>query len=716
MSPGNRRIYGPVAALAAVFVIKLVVLVQLKDHPLTQPDVGLDTSAYASLARQVVSGDLWLGPDTYFVSPLYIYFVAAGLALADSFTLVRLLQIALGTMAVGFIFLTAQLWFGRRAAWIATALAGLTGLFTFYEVLILQASLDVFLTSAALLALAVGLRSERARWFLIAGIVFGLATLNRPNMLAGAAAVAIAALAARRVKPALLIGAGLLIGIAPVALRNALVTKEFSLVSSHGGLNFFIGNGEGATGFYRQIPGISPTIAGQARDARQLVSQKLGRPATAAEASDYFFDLGLQRLRAYPGEAISLFTKKLYFVFHGQHIALPYSFPFYAYDANTALQLYAVGPWLIIPLGLVGLVAGLRRPALPPSRKASADHRSLGAGGQGRRNFLIWLSFIPGYAAGVAMFFVAERYRLPILVPLIVTAAGAIDAAMRAVSARRYGAIALPAAAFVALVVILNWSHGLNDGRWQEGVRMAERLAIIGQPDEADAWVKRLEPDEPRPGAARFAVGLQWLTLGQAARAVPYLTEAAARDPQRPEIAQALGQALLRTDRPREALPHLARAFDAGVAIELPGYDLAVALRDTGDLARAAEVARRIAPPEDAGAEVWLRAGRLASQLRALDTADRFFQRGAALAPRDAAARQQYGLNLLLLMRYEDAARELGEAVRLNPRDADSLAHLAYAQAKTGRGDDARAHAAAALAVQPGHTLAQQVLAALGGR
>jgi hypothetical protein len=37
-------------ALAAVFLLKLIVVLQLKDHPLVQPDVGLDTSAYADLA------------------------------------------------------------------------------------------------------------------------------------------------------------------------------------------------------------------------------------------------------------------------------------------------------------------------------------------------------------------------------------------------------------------------------------------------------------------------------------------------------------------------------------------------------------------------------------------------------------------------------------------------------------------------------------------
>ena len=62
-----------------VVVLKLLVVFQLKGHPLLQPDVGLDTAAYAELARRVLAGDLALGPGLYFVSPLYIYFLAAGL-------------------------------------------------------------------------------------------------------------------------------------------------------------------------------------------------------------------------------------------------------------------------------------------------------------------------------------------------------------------------------------------------------------------------------------------------------------------------------------------------------------------------------------------------------------------------------------------------------------------------------------------------------------
>ena len=70
---------------------------------------------------------------------------------------------------------------------------------------------------------------------------------------------------------------------------------------------------------------------------------------------------------------------------------------------------------------------------------------------------------------------------------------------------------------------------------------------------------------------------------------------------------------------------------------------------------------------------------------------------------------QQLGLNLLVLDKFDEAARELADAARLDPRDADSLSHLAYCEIKIGRAADARAHALAALALNPDCTNSPRV-------
>ena len=674
--------------LGAVFLLKLAVLLQLKGHPLVQPDAGLDTTAYVELARRVVNGDVGLGPGLYYVSPLYIYFLAAVLGLTDSYTAVRLVQIVLGTASVGFIFFTARVWFGERAAWLAAILAALTGLFTFYEVLILQAGLDAFLTSAALYFLTVGLAMRPAA-LAVSGALFGLATLNRPNMGIAVLAMVAALLVLRRIRPAVLVMAGVAAAMAPIAIRNITVAGQWSLASSHGGLNFYIGNHATATGAYRQVPGIAPNIVGQARDAGRVAAQALGRPVTEAETSDYFFGLAWTWIREHPVQAARLFGRKLLYTFHAQHLALPYSYPFYAQEPGAVLRFLAIGPWLLAPLGLAGLVF-----AAPRDRLAT---------------YVVWASFVPGYAVGVAAFFVAERYRLPLLVPLAIGSGAAVDLVWRAVANRRPATLAAPAACAALLAVPFHWPQGFQDGRWDEGLRMAEQLVILGRYAEADAWVDRLRPDAIDPGVPDYIVGRQLLVRKQTAAALAHLERAAQLEPQQPAVAYALGQALLQAGRPRDAVPHLTRGFEGGATVSLAGYDLAVALEAIGDLPAAARVIARITPGPDDDAEVWLRLGRLASGIKAPEVATRFFEQAVAMRPGQASARQQLGLNRLLLGRVDEAARELAEAVRLDPRNADSLAHLAYCEVKLGRLDEARVHTDLALAAAPDHPLALQL-------
>jgi tetratricopeptide (TPR) repeat protein len=709
---------GVFVLLAAAFVLKGIVLSQLRTHPLMSPDAGLDTTAYVQLARQVLSGNTGLGPGLYFVSPFYIYFLAALLSAFQSFTAVRIVQIALGTATIGLIFLMTRRWFGDRAAWIAAVLATLTGLFTFYEVLILQSSVDAFFTAAALYALssamAPAVREGGAVHeppvplpLLCAGIIWGVQTTNRPNVLIAVLGVAVVlAIALRRVRAPMLLAAGLLIGMAPVAIRNIVVSHEWTLVSSHGGLNFYIGNNADATGFYRPVPGVRPAIVGQEIDTRRLAEQALGHPVTDAETSSYFVDLAWTWIRDHPVQAARLFAKKFAFTFHAAHVALPQSYAFFAYDTPGILRFLFVGPWLLSPLGLVGLIL--------PTLGAGPSRHGAGAASLPGRAYLAWASFVPAYAAAVALFFVADRYRLPLMVPLCVGAGNAIDFALSAIAAHDARRTIAPASAFAVLLGAVNVPVALDDGRWTEGLRTAERLVITRQYDEAERQARWLDANHPpQPGAGQLGVAQQLMALREYERALPYLRRAHEIDPAEPHSDYALGQTLLQLGRAAEALPHLRHGFDADIELPGGGEDYARALVDTGDAAGATAALRRIHPADTADAQAWLRLGRMAMEAKAPDAAEPFFRHAAAMQPADAATRQQYGLDLLVLSRFEEAARELAEAARLDPRDADSLAHLAYAEAKLGLSDRARLHTAAALAIDPHHPLATQLAAAL---
>jgi tetratricopeptide (TPR) repeat protein len=500
-----------------VLAAKLVVLYQLHAHPLLQPAEGLDSEAYAELARRVAGGDLGLGPEPFIVAPLYAYVLGLLFAVSrGSLLFAKVVQVVLGTVAVGLIAATAHHWQGRRAGWAAGALAALTGLFTFHEVVILQAALDPFLTALALFLLARALHGDRAVRFAAAGAAFGLFALNRPNALAGALVVAAALLARRSVPRAWVhsaaFAAGLAGAIAPATLRNLAVAGEPVLIASHGGLNFYIGNNAEADGTYHSVPGITPNIAGQAGDATRLAEQEAGRTLSAGEVSRHFTRKAWHWMHAQPGAALQVFLRKLAYVFNEAELTLNYSYRYYSRDEPTLLRLLVVGPWLLVPLGLAGLLFG-------PQRRAPG--------------FAVWASFVPAYALSVAVFFVSGRYRLPLLVPLC---AGAGFAAELLATARRQPARRLVAAggcAVLAAVVAL-WPFALDEGRSAEREQMALWLLDQGRLEEARAYV-----DDGQLGQARTALarahereGVSLAQQGRAEEAVRQLAEAIRLDPE----------------------------------------------------------------------------------------------------------------------------------------------------------------------------------------
>ena len=709
--------------LAAVFAAKLVVVLQLRDHPLLQANAGLDTTIYTTLASQVLAGNLSLAPGLYFVSPLYIYFLAAVFSWSGALVTVRVVQIALGTAAVWLIFLGARAWYGERAGWIAAVLAAFTGLFTFHEALVLQAALDPILTSATLTTLAFALRGARdaepgrsvthnapqaLAWFTLSGVAFGAQTLNRPNVLVPCVVVVALLAIARRWRPAIALAAGLVIALSPVVIRNVIVAGDWSPASSHGGLNFYIGNNADANGMYRPVPGITPNITGQQEDARRVAEGAVGRSLDDAEVSAYFYGLGWTWVRLHPGQALALFARKLGYVFSAAFITLNYSYPFYAYDERTLLAVLFVGPWLLVPVGLVGLAIGAPR-----------DRRF---------EYFAWLSFVPAYAIAVAVFFVTERYRLPILVPLCVGAGMAGDAIWRVVrppskgaasstrGTRRFQPELYALVAIVPLAVLVNRPVHVDDGRAEERTRMAEAMVARDRFDEAEAWVEKAERGHPSPGVLHFRVARLYIVHRQPERAIEHLKKALQIDPNQPEVDYAYGQALVDAGRPKEAIPHLQNALRAGVRIDLAGYDMARALAAIGNRAGALQILQTVKPENPRDADSWDALGQLALQLESPSLAAAFFNQAVAAAPNASKPLVDLGLALAMMGRYPEAIANFERGLLIDPNDPAAQLNLAVAYAETGRVADARAHAQEALRLKPDYAKARQFLAALPRR
>jgi hypothetical protein len=126
-----------------------------------------------------------------------------------------------------------------------------------YDAHLLITSLAVFLDLVLIyLLLRAGKRPKAANWF-YCGIILGLSAIARPNILVFVPFILIWMLYRFRAKLVpkailtrwIILCAGALLIITPVAVRNYLVGKDLVLIAWQGGYNFYLGNNPQATGW-----------------------------------------------------------------------------------------------------------------------------------------------------------------------------------------------------------------------------------------------------------------------------------------------------------------------------------------------------------------------------------------------------------------------------------------------------------------------------------
>jgi tetratricopeptide (TPR) repeat protein len=696
------------ALLAAALVIKAIVLFQLGGHPMLQPHGELDTSFYVELAGKIALGGPLAVAEPFVVSPLYVFFLALVFkGSGTSLLAARILQILLGTAATGFLYLTARQWFHEWTARIAALLYVFTGFVTFSEILLLQTALDPFLTACTLYWVS-RTQIDDCRWPLsAAGISMGLFALNRPNALIYGLAVAamIAAVSWQRSdrkakssavrtalrRPAIFL-AGMLFVLLPNALRNYAVSGEAILISSHGGLNFFMGNHAGADGTYQSIAGITPSIAGQARDVKRIAEEATGRKMSYGEVSNYFYLLAADWIGEHPADALALLLHKIAIVVNRTNVALNYSYAFYGREP-TLLRFLIVGPWLLLPLGLIGLF-------LPSQR--------VGCGG-----YWVWASFVPIYGLSVAVFFVSDRYRLPLLVPLCITSAATIHWLLERLRSRRPMRIAVPILVIGLAFAATGWNLGLNNGLDDEQTSQAVLLIEQGQYKEAQKYIADVAPRHTHPGILRYQAGNALAAADQFEDAITQFRQALEVDPGANAVHLALGRALAAVQRPAEAVPHLAKVFDEGYEPKSAGPLLVWVLSSSG---QTAEAVRRLETFPDAFAGSWdtaLLLGTIAFEGKALAQAERWLRISVAQAPDQVEPAFRLGAVLLLSNRAQEAVPPFESAMRLDPKNASAHRNLALAYAKCGRLAEARAQSEEALHLDPTDAQARELLKSL---
>ena len=421
------------AILAVALLVRLAHWWAVRGQPFFG-QLAMDSQEYDRWAQAIAGGD-WLGSQVFFQAPLYPYLLAfVYTLLGRSLDAVYLLQIAAAVAGVWALWRAGRALGDEPAGLAAAALAAVYAPFLFYDVQLLKESPAVTVTCFLLWALA-------ARRWLAAGVLLGVLALLRENALlllpfllplTWQRSSSIEAGVRGFAKRGGLLVLGLLLPLAPVALRNGLVGGDYLPTTSQGGVNFWIGNNPQADGTYRPIVPGKQIPALERQEPVRLAEQELGRRLTAAEVSSFWLRRGLAWAAAHPGDFVRLQIRKLGMFWSW------YEWP----DAVDYYWTKTLSPVLRLPLVEFGTLSLL----------APVGLWFLWRRKRFREFALVWL-FALGWMLSTVIFFLFSRYRLPV-VPALLLLAGVVLAELNeAWTERRRGwlvAASLGMAAFVA--------------------------------------------------------------------------------------------------------------------------------------------------------------------------------------------------------------------------------------------------------------------------
>jgi len=383
--------------------LRIVYLVQFKETPLFH-NLSLDPLFYDRSALSILDGDYLLGKKVLDMGPLYSYFLAAIYAVfGHDLFVARVLQALLGTLNCLLIYLIALNIFDKKVAFASAFMAAIYGPFIFTDGNLISESLVIFTNLFLILALIEARERDSFIWWYLSGLILGISAIIRPNILLFAPLAILWIIANMKVEGTaktlffcFLFFLGTITAIAPVTARNYLLAGDKVLITSSGGLNFYLGNNKDASGILTEPDFIRPDPAYEHEDARKEASRLSGKDLKASEASAFWFKKGIEYIRENPSHFMKLMEKKFFFLANAYEVPDNLNYHFLKkYSSLLNLPLLHYG--IIFPLAMAGIFFSLKE----------------------WRKYLLLYFLSTSYIIFLLSFFITSRYRIPLAPYLI---------------------------------------------------------------------------------------------------------------------------------------------------------------------------------------------------------------------------------------------------------------------------------------------------------
>ena len=370
-----------------------------------------DEAEMLSVANRLGSGE-GFGSTPLFKAPLYPLLISLFIELfGDSWIfMIRLFQHSCGAALVGIgAWLAGRLaGTGRVSLWAAGITGGLLAVYGPLIRLEHRLVLDFMAVFFQSILLFVLIKPPFKMQGLCAGVVAGLAILNRPTLLPVLPFIALWLVWRNRsIKSALTFLLPVVLCLMGMGQRNLNAGGEWMVMPWQGGYNFYEANRIGASGRYLSVSQTSfsdvdnPTID----FAKQpyLASNNLQKVDSYKKLNQFWYQKAKEEIFEQPDAWLLLMIKKGFYLISEREI---FNFEDYRVQRSLSPSLkLMVGSFGIIwPLALAGLLGGL---GMSPAQK---------------KNYILLWIYVLLLGGCIALFYCSGRMRMPIAWPIAILA------------------------------------------------------------------------------------------------------------------------------------------------------------------------------------------------------------------------------------------------------------------------------------------------------
>jgi tetratricopeptide (TPR) repeat protein len=514
--------------LGMALFIRLAHWWAVRDDPFIAQLV-MDSEEYDRWAQEIARGD-WIGSEVFFQAPLYPYFLAIVYFLfGHILNAVYLIQLVIALAGIYALFRAGRKLVDEKVGLFAAALSAFYGVYVFYDVQLLKESLAVTMVCFLIWILVEAREKKGFALWVCSGVLCGLLTLLRENML-----LIVPFLLLLVIQPreriyifflralALILGVGII--LTPVAFRNLKVGGNFLPSTFQGGVNFFIGNNPQATGTYQPLSPGKQVPSYERTEPIRLAEKEMGRPLEPFEVSNFWLHKSLRWAQEHPSDFLKLQFKKagMFWSWYEWPDAVDY---YYVKQTSFIYKLPLFEFGSISLLALIGLWFVRRR----------------------IRPFFPVLLFVLMWMASTIVFFLFSRYRLPVVPGLILIGATAVGVLLEGWKEKRrqsaiilalvvLGGIAPLFVRFKPKMDLVHYNLALVYEK-MENINLAEQhykeaysinpndfLSCINlgnlamnekKWDEALEWYEKAEAIESRAEGVHANIGAVYVALGQ---------------------------------------------------------------------------------------------------------------------------------------------------------------------------------------------------------